>query len=114
MNRRPECCLRPPAVRVLLLQDLRDSTGTDGAAALADGEAQTLFHSDRLDQLDAHLGVVAWHNHLGAFREVDDTRDVRRTEVELRPVVVEERRVPATFVPAQDVDRRLGPGWRPD
>jgi hypothetical protein len=29
--------------------------GADGAAALADGEAQALVHGDRLDQLDRHL-----------------------------------------------------------
>src|SRR3954467_5437016 len=104
-GRRPLACL---------LEDLCDSTGTDRAAALANGEAQTLFHSDRLDQLDAHLRVVTRHHHLGAFGQVDDTCDVRRTEVELRPVVVEERRVPATLVLGQDVDLRLELGVRRD
>ncbi len=42
------------------------------------------------------------HDHLGAFGQVDDARDVRGAEVELRAVVVEERRVPATLVLGED------------
>jgi hypothetical protein len=34
------------------LDDLGHHTGTDGAAAFADRETQTLFHRDRRDQLD--------------------------------------------------------------
>jgi hypothetical protein len=35
-----------------LLDDLGDAAGADGAATLADGEAQALVHGDRLDELD--------------------------------------------------------------
>src|SRR3546814_10496257 len=35
----------------ILLQDLGDDAGTDGASAFADGEAQALVHRDRLDQV---------------------------------------------------------------
>src|SRR5579884_541391 len=105
-------CWPPPFVE--LLEDLGDPTRADGAAALADGEAQALLHGDGLDQLDLHLGVVARHDHLGALGEGDDAGHVRRTEVELRAVVVEERRVPATLVLAQDVDLRLEVGVRRD
>src|SRR5450759_383171 len=90
-----------------LLVDLDDPTGAHGAAALADGEAQALLHGDRLDQGDAHLGVVTGHDHLDAFGQSDDAGDVGGPEVELRPVVVEERRVPATLVLAQDVNLGL-------
>ena len=45
---------------------------------------------------------------------VDDAGDVRGAEVELRAVVVEERRVPAALVLAQDVDLRLELGVRGD
>ena len=34
-----------------------DDAGADGAAALADGEAQALVHGDRLDQLDHHRAL---------------------------------------------------------
>jgi len=78
--------------------DLGDPTCTYRATTLTDGETQALFHGDRLDQLNRHLGVVARHDHLGALRQVDDAGDVRGAEVELRAVVVEERGVPAAFV----------------
>src|SRR4051812_33898222 len=86
-----------------LLVDLRDDAGADGAAALADRETETLIHGDRLDQLDLHVRVVARHDHLLALRELDGAGHIRRPEVELRPVAVEERRVAATFVLAQHV-----------
>src|SRR4051812_6079558 len=101
----PRCLSGPPGA--VLLDDLGDSTGADGAATLADGEAQALLHGDRLDQLDRHLGVVARHDHLGALGEGHHTGHVGGAEVELRAVVVEERRVPAALVLAQDVDVRL-------
>src|SRR5947209_19809502 len=91
----------------VLLDDLRDATGADGPATLTDGEAQALLHGDRLDQLDRHLGVVARHDHLGAGRQRHDAGDVGRPEVELRTVVVEERRVPTALVLREDVDRAL-------
>src|SRR5699024_1239414 len=87
-----------------LLSDVGDLTSTDGPATLADREPQTLVHGDRLNQLDTDLRVVARHHHFRPLREADNTGHVSRTEVELRPVVVEERRVPATLVLGQDVD----------
>src|SRR5262249_3497088 len=86
-----------------LLDDLGDSTGADGAATLADRETQTLFHGHRLDQLDVHLGVVTRHDHLGALRQAHHTGHVGGAEVELRTVVVEERRVTAALLLVQDV-----------
>src|SRR5690606_20105824 len=94
------------------LDDLGDATGADGAATLADREAQALVHGDRLDQLDAHLGVVAGHDHLGALGQGHDARHVRGTEVELRTVVVEERGVAAALVLRQDVRLALELGVR--
>src|SRR5581483_7922383 len=38
-----------------LLRDRSDDAGADGAAALADGEAEAFFDGDRGDQLDLHL-----------------------------------------------------------
>src|SRR3954453_9512286 len=81
-----------------LLDDLRDGAGADGAAALADGEAQALVHGDRGDERDLHDGVVARHAHLDALLELDVARDIRRAEVELRAVALEERRVTAALV----------------
>src|ERR1039458_9635002 len=95
-----------------LLDDLRDPAGADGAATLADSEAQALLHGDGLDELDAHLGVVAGHHHLGALGQVHNARHVRGPEVELRTVVVEERGVPAALILGQDVDLALELGVR--
>src|SRR3954453_23862189 len=95
----------PPGA--VLLENLGNATRADGAATLADGEAQALLHGDRLDELDRHLGVVARHDHLGALGEGHHAGHVRRAEVELRAVVVEERRVPAALVLREDVDVRL-------
>src|SRR5215467_12947365 len=104
---------------VRLLANSGNPTRADGPAAFTDREPKPLFHSDRLNQLHLHLGVVAREHHLGAFRQVDHTGHVGGTEVELRTVVVEERRVPAALVLGQDVDLRLelgvrGVGARPD
>src|SRR3954467_5829837 len=111
--RRPgRSCWRPGRRTAVLLADLRDPARADGAAAFANGEAQALLHRDGLDQLDLHLGVVTGHDHLGALGEGHDARHVRGAEVELRAVVVEERRVPATLVLAEDVDLGLEVGVR--
>ena len=91
-----------------LLDDFDDAAGTDGAATLADGEALGLFHRDRSDQVDFHAGVVTRHDHLHALGEVHHAGHVRRAEVELRAVAVEERGVAAAFLLGEDVDLGLG------
>ena len=80
--------------------------------AFADGEAETLFHGDRADELDSHLDVVARHDHFNTFRQFDRARNVRRTEVELRTIALEERGVTAAFFLRQDVDFALEVGVR--
>jgi hypothetical protein len=47
-----------PCLRLALLDDLDDAARADGAAALADGEAQGLLHRDRVDELGGDLYVV--------------------------------------------------------
>src|SRR5919201_3679266 len=95
-------CANEPTPPLLL--DLGDDARTDGAAALADCEPETLIHRDRLAELDLHVRVVARHDHLLALRQLDRAGYVRRPEVELRPVAVEERRVAPALVLRQDVD----------
>src|SRR5690606_8983510 len=73
--------------------DAGHNTCADGAATFADSEAQFFFHSDRSDQFDFELQVVARHHHFGAFRQFHSAGDVGGAEVELRTVVREERRV---------------------
>src|SRR5438045_2757840 len=90
-----------------LLSDRDDDAGTDSLAALTDGEALLLLHGDRRDQLDVHRSVVARHDHFGARRQRALAGHVGGAEVELRAIIVEERRVSATLVLRQDVGFRL-------
>src|ERR1700751_545264 len=100
---------RPPPggerrLAVELLDDLGDPAGAEGTATPPDREPQTLVHGDGLGQLHPGVRVVPAHPHLGAPRQRHPTGHVGGAEVELRTVVVEERRVPAAFVLGQDVD----------
>src|ERR1700758_880306 len=99
-------------IPVALLDDLDHPAGADGAATLADREAQTLVHGDGLDQLHVDVGVVTGHHHLGTIRQRHHTGYVGGAEVELRAVVVEERRVPSALVLGQDVHAALELGVR--
>src|SRR6266496_5314163 len=54
-----------------LLLDVGHDARTDGAAALADREAEAGVHGDRLDELDLHVRVVAGHDHLLPLGELD-------------------------------------------
>src|SRR6202012_2005363 len=67
--------LAPAAPMLLLLDDLADHSRADGAPTLSDGEAQTLVHGDRLDQLDLHLNVVAGRDHLDALGQLGHDGD---------------------------------------
>src|ERR1700757_1550538 len=87
--------------------DFGDDAGTDGAAALANRETETFFARDWGDQLDVHRDVVAGHDHLDAFRQLDGAGDVRRAEVELRTIVCEERGVAAALFFGEDVHLSL-------
>src|SRR3954449_2429140 len=87
-----------------LLDDRDDGAGADGPATLADGEALADLEGDRGDQLDAHLDVVAGHDHLGAVGQADRPGDVRRPQVELRPVAVVEGGMAGALLLGQDVD----------
>ena len=45
-----------------LFDDFSYDTSTDGTTAFTDGETQTVFHCDGLDQGDNHFDVVARHS----------------------------------------------------
>src|SRR5687767_3626715 len=93
---------RAPAT-ALLLNDLCYNSGAYRAAALSDREPETLVHRDRRDQLDRHLHVVPRHHHLHPFRQLHTARHVRRPEIELRTITLEERRVPTALLLRQHV-----------
>src|SRR5262249_51763362 len=87
-----------------LLEDLGDDAGADGLSAFADGETHLFFEGDGGVEGDGHLDVVARHDHLDAFRQLDGSGDVGGPHVELRAVVGEERGVAAPLFLLQDVD----------
>src|SRR5919108_5465750 len=77
-----------------------------GPPPLTDGKPQLLLHGDRADQRDLHLHVVARHHHLHPLRQLHAPCHIRRAEVELRPVPLEERRVAAPLLLRQHVHLR--------
>src|SRR6266581_5589136 len=77
-----------------LLEDLDDAAGADRAATLPDREPQPLRHRDRLDQPHRHLRIIPRHRHLRPLRQHNLPRHIRRTEIKLRPVIIEKRRMP--------------------
>ncbi len=87
-----------------LLVDLDNNAGTNRTAAFTDSETEAFLDSDRGDQLNVHLNVIARHAHLGAFRQADNASNVGRSEIELRTIVVEERSMTAAFILRQDVN----------
>src|SRR5438045_4806035 len=97
-----------------LLDYAGDDTRTDGAAAFADRETQLFFHRDRHDQVHFHRDVVARHHHFGAFGQMHDAGHVGGAEVELRPVVGEERGVTTALFLGQNVVLSLEFGVRLD
>src|SRR5450631_151208 len=103
-----------PGVISESLDDLGDSTSAHCATALTDGELEPFLHRDGLNQVNPHLGVVTRHDHLGALGQVHHSGHVRGTEVELRTVVVVERRVTAALFLGQDVDVGVELGVRGD
>src|SRR3982075_2596052 len=86
-----------------LLDDLGHRAGANGSATFADREAQAFCDGDRRDQLDLHLHVVTRHDHLHPFGDLDGAGHVGSTDVELRPVAIEERRVATTLFLGEDV-----------
>src|SRR2546429_193135 len=99
---------------LVLLDDFGDDSGPDRPTALPDGETETLVHGDRLNQLDLHRHVVTGHDHLGALRQLGHPGDVGGTEVELRPVAAEERRMAPALLLLEDIHLGLELGVRGD
>lgn len=66
-----------------LSYDLGADTSANGAATFTDGEGDAFFHGDRLDQLDGHLDIVARHDHLDAFGQLNGAGDVSGAHIEL-------------------------------
>src|ERR1700693_2702894 len=90
-----------------LRNNLRDRAGAARVSAFANREPQALFHRHRRDQFDHQAHVVARHHHLRARRQLRYSGHVRRSQIKLRTVSFEERRMSAAFFLRQDVYLRL-------
>src|SRR5450830_1162460 len=90
---RPTLCQLSYTPPRQLLDDGSDHAGAHSLATFTDGETQTFFHGDGVDQLHSDRHVVARHDHFLVLRQLDGAGHVGRAEVELRTVVVEERGV---------------------
>src|SRR5450830_1704826 len=101
---RPTLCQLSYTPPRQLLDDGSDHAGAHSLATFTDGETQTFFHGDGVDQLHSDRHVVARHDHFLVLRQLDGAGHVGRAEVELRTVVVEERGVAAAFILRQNVD----------
>src|SRR6185312_9440701 len=73
-----------------LLNNFRDGSRADRVSAFADGKAQTLLHRYRRDQLNLQAHIVSRHHHLRARWKFRYARHVRRSQIELRTVSLEE------------------------
>src|ERR1700678_4201395 len=107
-------CIRTSNFCLSLLHNLRNGSGADCVSAFANREAQTLFHCHRRDQLNHQAHVVSRHHHLGARRPLRHTRHVCRSQIKLRTVSLEERRMSSAFFFGQNVHFRLELGVRRD
>ena len=87
-----------------LLVDSDNCARTYRTATLTDSETETYLDSDRSDELNVHLYVIAGHAHLCALGKADNACNVCCSEVELRTIVVEERSMTATLVLSQYVN----------
>src|SRR3990172_2106182 len=97
-----------------LFDHFGDHACAHGPAALADGEPELLVHGNGGDELHLAAHVVPGHPHLDAVRERHHARHVRRPEVELGTVPLEERGVAAAFFLGQDVGLGLELGMGGD
>src|SRR3954468_24872981 len=84
----PDAAPAPASRAGTLFDDVRHGTGADRSAALADSEPGALFKRDRGHQLAADRCVVARHDHLDAFRQVQRAGDIGRPKIKLRAIAV--------------------------
>ena len=82
-------------------------TRTYRTTTFTDCEAQTFVASNRRDEFHVDGYVVTRHYHFYTFGESDFARYVKRTDVELRTIVVVERSVTTTFFFLQDINLSL-------
>src|SRR3954468_9053986 len=73
-------------------------------STFTNGEPESIFERDRCPERDFKVDVITRHHHLAALRQFHVTCDIRRPDIELGAVPVEERRVMAALLLREDVD----------
>src|SRR6185312_1330997 len=76
-----------------LLNNLRDRARAHRMSTFTDGKAQAFLHRHRRDQLNHQLHIVARHHHLRSRGQLSNSGHVSRSQIKLRTVSLEERRM---------------------
>src|SRR5258708_3831768 len=74
-------------------------------AAFTNGETKLLLHGNGRDQFYHHVHIVPRHHHLHSRGQFHYPRHICCTEIKLRTVVLEKRRVPPAFFFRQHIHR---------
>ena len=59
-----------------LFDNFGNDARTNGSAALTNSETETLFNSNRSDELNGHINVIARLAHFNAIRKLDNAGNV--------------------------------------
>ena len=115
--------IAPPASGALKLNELsqfrlpqylRDDSGANRVAALADREAKFFLHRDRRDELGRDRHGVSGHDHFDVLGKGDHPGDVGGSKVELWFVAIKEGGVSASLFFSQDIHFSLKLGMGSD
>src|SRR5215831_6523987 len=88
----------PPSGKFRSGDDVAHTSGPNGSTAFAYSKALTFFHSHRSDDLHLDRNVIARHDHFHTLSQRNRAGHVGRAEIELRPIIGEERRMTATLI----------------
>ena len=94
------------------VEDFGDDAGADRSATFADRKTQALFHRNRAISVTTIFTLSPGITISTPSGKLTRTRHIRRTEVKLRTVALEERRVTTTFILRQNVNLSLKLGVR--
>src|SRR6056300_1786627 len=97
-------CYALDVSRLRSVEDFGDDAGTYRSTTLSDRKTQALFHRNRRNQRRHKIDVVTRHHHLNTLRQLNRARYIRRTEVKLRTVTLEKRRMTTTLVLRQNIN----------
>ena len=86
-----------------LFNNFTDNAGADRTAAFTDRKPKLLLHGNRGISSAVIVTLSPGHDHLNSFRQRQYPCYIRRSEIKLRPITGEKRRMTTTFFFAQYV-----------